>query len=154
MNQAHVVDIFAYDDRSEERTLLQRRGVLRIDGDVRPYDVVVLDLTREGCRIETNLPIAEGTGIEIGLANIGRVRATAVWQGVEGLGCVFDRPLPSGAITAAQGPTNVLSFSGEEMASQQAMGPYKLRARTRMMILGGSCLLSWGVIAAGVLMAV
>ncbi|MCT8000324.1 PilZ domain-containing protein [Sphingomonas sanguinis] len=150
MKLAQVVDTFGQDDRSEERTLLERRGVLRIDGDVRPYDVVVLDLTREGCRIDTKLPIAEGSRIEIGLANIGRVRATAVWQGVEGLGCVFDRALPSGAITAAQGPTNVLSLSGEDMANERAMEPYKLRVRTRLMVLGGACVLSWGVIAAAV----
>ncbi|APX66062.1 PilZ domain-containing protein [Sphingomonas sp. gentR] len=150
MNLAKTAyDVAEY--RSEERIPLDRRGVLRIGGDPHPHDVVVLDLTREGCRIETDLPVVHGATIEIGLANIGRVQATAVWQSIGNLGCLFDRPLPPGAVTAAQGPTNILSFTADPVPAAETRTVHKLTTRTRLAILGGACVLSWGVICAAVL---
>lgn len=139
------------DRRTVERTDLGRQGVLRIDGDMRAIEVTVLDLTREGCRVETSERLAEGTGIEIGIGNLGRMKASVMWSSEGSFGCAFDVPLPPGAITAALSPPNIVSFPAD--AQEPASRPFtnKFSPRTRLFLLLGVTAACWLAIGAVVL---
>ena len=54
-------------------------------------------------------------------------------------------------MTAAQGPPNTLSFPADAVPAAETRTVHKLTTRTRLAILSGACVLSWGVICAAVL---
>lgn len=151
-NRLHQSD----ERRTVERTTLGRRGVLRLP-DSRSIEVTVLDLTRDGCRVETGEPVPAGTNVEIGIGNLGRMKASVMWRSDDGLGCAFDTPLPPGAITAALGPSNIVSFPAEaaaEVAGAPAIAHAgKFKPRTRLMMLVGATALSW-IAVGGLIVAV
>lgn len=74
-------------------------AILR-DGD-EPVEVRLLDLTREGCRIESEQPLGPGMTVRLGIAGIGPVDAIVRWSGGASYGCEFTLPLPEGSVTAA-----------------------------------------------------
>lgn len=76
-----------------------RVAILR-DGD-EPVEVRLLDLTREGCRIETSQPLGKDMALPLGIAGIGPVEAVVRWSTGQEYGCEFTIPLPEGAVTSA-----------------------------------------------------
>lgn len=130
----------------DERRLLPRAplgkpGTLRIgDGPATP--VQVRDLTRDGCRIETDLKLASGLAIGIGLANVGTTSGKLIWAARGSYGCAFDAPLPAGSVTAACESTNVVDFPGE-----QRQPPVKWTTGSTVALIAGSLVLSWGAVA-------
>jgi hypothetical protein len=92
--------------RRGERPAYGRTGTLRI-GDNAASEVIVQDLSREGCRIETDAPVTPSMRVLIGLPGVGIVGARVIWHSSKGYGCLFDDPLPPGSITAAFSATNV-----------------------------------------------
>ena len=94
------------DRRHTARPGYGRAGTLRI-ADAPPSEVVVDDLSRDGCRIQTALPLKPDMAVAIGVAGVGIIAARVVWHGPEGYGCAFDNRLPAGSITAAFSPTNI-----------------------------------------------
>ncbi|MBB5699315.1 PilZ domain-containing protein [Sphingomonas yantingensis] len=139
------------DDREVERKVLGRRGVLRIGDDPQPYDVMILDLTRDGCGIQCHAPVESGTPIEVGIANVGRILGTVLWHGPDSFGCMFDHPLPAGSVTAAFGPRNVLPFPRVSDATVRPDPATKLAVRTRLLLIAGATSLCWSAIGAVVL---
>lgn len=139
------------DRRSTDRTELGRRGVLRIGGDPRSTEVTVLDLTREGCRVETDVIVPDNADIEIGIGNLGRMKASVMWRKHDSFGCAFDVPLPPGAITAALGPTNVVALPSESTYAAPAPLTHKFSPRTRLFLLLGASIVCWAAIGAVVL---
>lgn len=149
MKLAYTPHAVAHDNtRDIERSVLGRRGVLRMDGVLQPVDVVVLDLTRDGCGIQGNVSVKPGMHIEIGIANVGRVPATVLWRVADSFGCMFDRPLPPGSVTAASGPRNVLPFPSDTTAEHLIRPAGKLKPRSRMVAILGTMVLCWGAIGA------
>lgn len=90
----------AGDRRGFARTMLQRPGTLRMD-DAPVASIHIADLTRDGCRIEAAVHLDPWQAVTIGIPGVGQHMARIMWSR-DGLhGCAFERPLPSGAVTAA-----------------------------------------------------
>ncbi|WP_076072059.1 PilZ domain-containing protein [Sphingomonas montana] len=94
------------DRRQAARSDYGRTGTLRI-ADAPPVEVIVQDLNRDGCRIETSQRLVPNLGVAIGLAGVGIVEGKILWHGSQGYGCAFVNRLPAGSITAAFSPTNI-----------------------------------------------
>jgi hypothetical protein len=78
--------------RTAERRSTDAPSTMRADNGA-PIDVVVLDLSRSGVRIQTDAELEIGQEITIGLAGAGVTRAYVAWgQGGE-YGCAFERPM-------------------------------------------------------------
>lgn len=135
------------DNRISDRTPLGRSGVMRLADGGEPIAVVVLDLSREGCRIQGDSSVEPGMRTEVGLANIGRITATVTWRGTNSFGCVFDRPLPPGAITAALGPSNVVALPLDAMAAVPLRPINKLGPNARLLVIGAACVVTWVPVA-------
>lgn len=88
------------DRRIDERVGIQRSAVLRIDAQS-AIPVMLVDLTRDGCLIETDAVLRAEQRIDLGLAGIGTVTARVVRSSTVGYGCEFLERLPSGAVTDA-----------------------------------------------------
>lgn len=125
----------ADDRRAQARPLLGRAGTLRIAGGP-AHEIEVLDLSRDGCRIATTQTLHPNAAVEIGLAHIGLTGGKIVWRGSAGYGCRFDRSLPSGAVTAAFGNSNVVSFASPTSPAEQ------LTSRKTSLLLVGTGLLT------------
>lgn len=134
------------DARDTERMAFGRRGVLRIDDHLPPSEVLILDLTREGCGIQGNADVSPGMQVEVGIANVGRVPATVLWCEAGHFGCVFDAPLLPGSVTAAFGSHNVLPFPSDVSVAGPPSPTGKLTPRVRLLILLGTTILCWGAI--------
>lgn len=78
--------------RTAERRPTDAPSTMRADNGA-PVDVVVLDISRSGVRIQTDAELEVGQEITIGLAGAGVTRAYVAWaQGGE-YGCAFERPI-------------------------------------------------------------
>lgn len=139
--------------RSQPRTPLGRRGVVRLADHGAPIAVVVLDLTRDGCCIEydpdhngphdVGAQIAPGMTAQVGIANLGRIPATILWREATRFGCAFDQTLPPGAITAALGPGNVIPLPIDAAVPLRPIN--KLTPRARALVVVGACIAGWSV---------
>jgi hypothetical protein len=132
--------------RGQHRGALGRTGVLRLlDTSVAPAtEVVIADLTRDGCRIETEATLRSGVAVEIGIPNVGRVTGRLVWHSKRGYGCAFSKRLPSGAVTAAFGPSNVVPFQVDPTdESPLPLESRKLSPRNRLLLAVGLNIAIW-----------
>ncbi|MBY0301318.1 MULTISPECIES: PilZ domain-containing protein [Sphingomonas] len=139
----HLAD--SGDRRGALRGELGRPGTIRLD-DGTVIETVLVDLTRDGCRLHTAAAIARGTTFSIGIAHVGLTRARVVWHGPEGYGCEFDAPLPAGAVTAAFGGSNIEPFPN---AGQFAPPPVarKWSPRARLLLLLAGVAGPWAALA-------
>jgi hypothetical protein len=78
--------------RAAERRPTDAPSTMRADNGG-PIDVVVLDISRSGVRIETDAELEVGQGITIGLAGAGVTRAYVAWAQGSEYGCAFERPI-------------------------------------------------------------
>ena len=132
------------DARASERLPLDRAGVLRTAEQSIP--IRIADLTREGCRIETEAEFAPGASVVVGIAGVGPTPGRMIWRGERGYGCAFDRSLPPGAVTAAFSPSNIAHFPGRP-DMPEAPRATKLSGRARLGVLVGGIAASWGMVA-------
>lgn len=139
--------------RGEDRPLLGRSAALRFDDGVTtaPAEAMLADLTRDGCRVQTDAALPRDAEIDIEIPNIGWQHARVLWHGPAGYGCAFTVPLPSGAVTAAFGRSNVVAFPLDRVGirSFPATAPAKLAPRLRLLIPITISVALWGILATG-----
>lgn len=124
----------SHDRRGALRGELGRPGTIRLD-DGSAIETLLVDLTRDGCRLRTAATIAPGTAFSIGIAHVGLTRARVAWHGPEGYGCEFDAPLPAGAVSAAFGGSNVEAFPNAGLFAAPSRGVRKWSPRARLLLL-------------------
>lgn len=137
----------ASDRRSDDRTRIARTAVLRLDGT--SHGIRVEDLTRDGCKITTDVELEIGQTVTLGFAGVGRTQAEVIWCDAESYGCIFEEPLPPGAVTAAT-RNNVDHFAGPEaMVEPLSASDVKWSPRSQMLIILGAASLLWLALIAG-----
>ena len=129
------------DRRVSSRLVLGRPGTIRLDSG-ETIQVVVTDLARDGCRIETGAALMPDTALSIGIAHIGHTRARVVWRDADGYGCEFDVALSPGDVTAASGPSNVARFP-QEITPRRDAPAAKWSPRARLAFITAAALVSW-----------
>lgn len=114
-------------------------------GDGAAIPVIIADLTRDGCRIVTDAVVAPDSACRIGIANVGLTAGQLVWQGADGYGCAFDVSLPSGAVTAAFGGSNIAVHPAllTEVSAPAATG--KLSPRNRLWVFVAMAVGGWAI---------
>lgn len=127
----------AADRRLEPRPSLGRQGTLRTADGAR-FDIVVSDLTRDGCRLHTDAALTPGAIVNVGLAHIGLTPAQIVWHGSAGYGCRFDQALPRGAVSAAFGTSNVRLLDNAALPPSTKASP-----RTALALVVGAATAGW-----------
>lgn len=135
------------DRRIDARVGIQRSAVLRIDPQ-RSIPVMLVDLTRDGCMIETDAVLGADQRIELGLAGIGTVAARVVRSSTIGYGCEFVERLPSGAVTdASRG--NVVRLE-QQLAGAENLLPRgaKLSSRQQVAAVVAIGVTGWAVVGA------
>jgi hypothetical protein len=136
-----------YDRRTDDRTRIERPAVLRI-ADI-ALDIRVEDLTRDGCKISTDMDLEIGSTVTLGFAGIGRATAQVVRRDAAGYGCIFDETLPSGAVTAAT-RNNVDHFSGSRAIVQPVdVADVKWSPRQQALLVIGATSALWGLVILG-----
>ncbi len=135
--------------RGRQRIGIQRSAVLRLAGHP-PIPITLVDLTRDGCLIETDAVLAADQQIELGIAGIGTVGARVVRSGTIGYGCEFAETLPSGAITNASRANVVQLESDMAMASADTAPASKISPRQRLLAIAAIVTLPWAA-AAGII---
>lgn len=139
----HTVPV-SDDRRVQARTTIDRPAVLRIGDHVE--EVEVNDLTRDGCRITASIDLEPLTRVSIGLAGVGHTPARLIWRSATHYGCAFDRPLPTGAVTASK-LNNVARLDGIELPRTViSHEEVKYSYRARVAIVGGLSGLLWAAI--------
>lgn len=126
--------------RDTERVSIGRKAVLHHGG--RSADIVVDDLTRYGCRIVTDVELAAGQVVTLGIAGVGPVETRLVWHGPQGYGCEFMAPLRPGAVTAAT-EVNVVALGGIDSVTATAPESTKWSPRARVVVLGVYIVTPW-----------
>ena len=143
----------SFDRRADMRLSIDRPAVLRTEERV--YEIRVDDLTRNGCRITSDVDLQVDTVVTLGFAGVGQSRAQIVGREELGdafvYGCYFEQPLPSGAVTAST--RNNIGRLANEGRTTDAFSPaeVKLGARHRMLLILGISSALWAAIAGGVL---
>lgn len=132
--------------RSAERVDIGRPCIVRL-ADGTAIQARIEDLTREGCRIDTPVPLSARQSISIGIPGVGTVAAQVMWFGDRGYGCAFDRPLPPGSVTAAI-DDNVVPLIVAQHPPVETLPHGKWSPRARIALVGGVTLLFWGGLAA------
>lgn len=119
MTATGVAAVNPPDRRASPRLAFGRQGTLRLPGQA-ALEIAVSELTRDGCRIHTELALLPHVAVEVGLAHVGLTAGQIVWRSSNGYGCRFNAPLAPGAVTAAQRRSNVTPFS---MVAETAVAP-------------------------------
>lgn len=99
---AFIETVVRSDDtlRSERRKLrLQLQGAKATGGEVQ---VLVHNISATGLLIESEVALAPGEGIEIGLPHAGATWAKVIWASGRIHGCQFDTPISPATLSAAQ----------------------------------------------------
>lgn len=141
----------AAERRATSRPDLGRPGTIRI-GAGEPIDIMLGNLTRDGCRIETGAELTPGVDVQVGLAHVGLIPGRIVWQSQKEYGCRFDVSLAPGIITAAYGASNVAAFPLTAPPALSVRG--KSSPRVRLVVIAGLVAATWaGTIAIAVALA-
>ena len=134
--------------RVDARVPLARTGTLRLPGEPASREIRITDLNRDGCRIESALPLTIDQVVAIGIPGVGQHDAKITWAAERDYGCHFDRALPPGSVTAAM-TDNVLDM-GLASGGFRAPSTYKWQSRKRLVLLVGLSLVGWTLIALAV----
>jgi hypothetical protein len=74
--------------KREDRRLVEMRGyIVRADDEI--VDIRVLDLSYDGCRIETVVPLADGEVVKLSVLGRGAITATVRWYSARRAGLLF-----------------------------------------------------------------
>jgi hypothetical protein len=147
---AHNLVSFAdtVERRGETRVSLARTGTLRLADELPSREIRIADLNRDGCRIESLLPLAIDQAVTIGIPGVGQNSAGITWVGRSDYGCQFDVALPAGSVTAAM--TDNVHDLGQTHAAFRAPATFKWAPRGRLMLLGALSLAGWTAITIAV----
>jgi hypothetical protein len=130
--------------RGTERTAVQRPGTLRL-ADAPAIAIRIADLHRDGCQIDTTVTLEPWQAITIGIPGVGQHDARVMWSRDGTHGCAFERPLPSGAVTAAMSD-NVHAFTGSDdmapMIASKASPRYRAVLLLALIAAGGGVMLA------------
>lgn len=141
----------SFDRRADMRLSIDRPAVLRMEDRV--YEIRVDDLTRNGCRITTNVDLQVETVVKLGFAGVGQSRAEIVRREELGdsfvYGCYFEQPLPPGAVTASTGNNICRLLDDGQMIENFSLAEVKLRGRYRVLLIMGISSALWAAIASG-----
>lgn len=139
-----------FDRRSDGRISIDRPAVLRIGTDA--VDIRVDDLTRDGCKVTTDVSLGIGSQVTLGFAGVGQAQATIIWCDGASYGCVFAEPLPPGAVTAAT-RNNVDRFAGHTpFRPTVKASDVKWSPRSQALLIAGVTSALWIALIAGVLL--
>ncbi|MEG3084239.1 PilZ domain-containing protein [Sphingomonas sp. PB2P12] len=141
-NAAFLVD--SAERRSDSRVALARTGTLRLHDEAMSRQVRIADLNRDGCRIQSAVPLLLNQQVAIGIPGVGVRDAQITWAGDRDYGCKFDRPLPPGSVTAAM-TDNVIGL-GTVTGAIRAPATFKWQFRGRLLLLGVLSLAGWTAI--------
>lgn len=124
-------------------------------------DVLILDMSTVGFLLKTSGDLSEGETIELDLTKDVVVRAVVKWTSGQLIGCKFQEPISTAAVSAAllrasyaprSSPDTISVPNTSGLASEPAdtLRGEELSFAVRMRWIFGLALLSWGlVIAAG-----
>jgi hypothetical protein len=138
----------AVERRSDARVTLARTGTLRLLGETSSREVRIADLNRDGCRIESILPLSIDQVVTIGIPGVGQHAARITWVGLRDYGCQFDLLLPSGSVTAAM--TDNVHGLGAMPGAMRAPATFKWQSRTCLLLLGTISLVGWTAITVAI----
>lgn len=132
--------------RGVPRVSKESPGTVR-DGSRVPSDVRVVNLSTTGAAFASDVTIAQGTSITIGVPGMPTRHATIVWQDGEVHGCVFDQPVTPDAVARA-GTPNTLSFpAAEEPAPVPPPFVKEWPAPVKLAIAAGGVGATWAALA-------
>lgn len=130
------------------------------DTALRPYDVVVVDLSPTGCGIQTKVELEVGTPVRIGLPGTGVHTAHVVRCEPGFYGCAFDVPISWQAVQTVLTFDSVVSGAFERPIEAEAADetpariaePYvrRLPLKARFAIIIGTSVLLWAAIIGAV----
>ena len=131
-------------------------GATLRDPAATPHDVVVLDLSASGFRLDTAVELPPGTPVTLGIGGTVRaariVRSDARGAAASFLDPLTDAQLHASTLAGHDGPV-LLQFptAPREAAAAPppapATPPARLSPRARMAIIVGACILSWALVA-------
>ncbi len=132
--------------RASPRVPLGRTGTIRLPGEPDSREVVISNLTRDGCRIEVAADFQAEDVVVIGVPSIGRVASRIVHRDERGYGCAFLEPLPKGGVTAAYTGNNVAMFPGQPSSTRQRR-PERGNLAVGIGIVAAISLVGWAALA-------
>lgn len=119
-----------FENQADERGATRRTLHLGVNGKFGTQGAATVhNLSATGLLVETALPLGEGETISVDLPEAGEVTATVIWADPPMLGCRFDRPLSSAALSAAQLRSAVFPANVGEGVSGEAFGARLQRLR-------------------------
>lgn len=127
--------------RADARVSLARTGTLRLHDETTSREIRIADLNRDGCRIESVLPLRLDQSVVVGIPGVGQREARISWAGARDYGCQFDLPLPPGSVTAAM--TDNVYGLGAATGTIRAPATFKWQPRGRLLLLGVLSLAGW-----------
>ncbi|MES2420308.1 MAG: PilZ domain-containing protein [Pseudomonadota bacterium] len=143
---AHNLVSFAdtIERRTDMRVSLARTGTMRLADAHASREVRIADLNRDGCRVESSLPLSIDQVVTIGIPGVGQNTARITWVGQWDYGCQFDTPLPAGSVTAAM--TDNVHDLGHANTAYRPPATFKWAPRGRLLLLGALSLAGWTAI--------
>lgn len=139
--------------RMAERRPVQAESTLR-DGDSRPVDISIVDLSTSGCLIEGAGDLEVPSLVTVGIAGVGRVAARIVRRDGNRFGCAFVVPLAESVVAAANATDTVVHFPAAVLPTPNYSelstmpDPDRLPRPMRAAILFGGALAVWALIFA------
>jgi hypothetical protein len=111
--------------RQAERSRLMLDGSLGASDAAEAIDVVVHDISAHGFLAQTAAKLPVGSEVWLELAGIGRVSAKVRWRGSSTMGCEFETPISSEALTAAVSESKVVwpNFPANRSARPATVAP-------------------------------
>ena len=129
-------------------------GATLRDPAANPHDVVVLDLSASGFRLDSAVELPPGTPVTLGIG--GTVRAARIVRSdARGAAASFLHPLTDAQLQASTLPSHdgpvLLQFPTAPREAvpppATATPPARLSPRARLAIIVGACILSWALVA-------
>lgn len=150
MIAATLLPIDAGERRASDRIETHRRTTLRTAPTV-PFDIMVRDLSSDGCFVETARTLRVGDCVTIGLAGGGRSEARVVRRDADGYGCMFLKPLSAESLSRAFSGVTIRDFPELANLPVVASDDFPPQIETwprpvRLGILLGLAGLGWGAI--------
>jgi len=119
------------DGRRRDRDAVGRSSTLRGD-DGNAVDIQIENFSAYGCGLTTNIWLAEGEMVHIGLPGIGAVPARIIWSNSQQAGCAFLHQLSPTKLAKINYDDNVVPavFRAEAMEATQP-APFLDRPRLK-----------------------
>lgn len=106
-------------ETGERRAARRRKLRLHTEGvsaSSSQTEVIIHDLSEDGLLVESPIALSEGELLEVVIPEAGTVQAEVAWSSERFFGCRFNRPISTGAVSAAL----LRSPSGDKAAPNSA----------------------------------